>query len=134
MTRSNTILAGICLLMLAGPSEAADFRISFDWSGLKLCNSGSPNKVSNPRFRVSRLPAGTKLIKFTLTDLDVPGYQHGGGWVKMSGDGTVPANAFKYKSPCPPSGRHTYEWRAEARSKKGGATLGVAAARRNYPE
>ncbi|SLN37865.1 hypothetical protein TRL7639_01876 [Falsiruegeria litorea R37] len=115
-------------------SAAAEFKFTFDWSGLKLCTTGKPNTVANPRFKISGLPAGTTAVQFKLKDLDVPGYNHGGGWVKITQDGTVSANSFKYKSPCPPSGKHTYEWTATARTKKGGKKLAVAKARRKYPE
>ncbi len=118
----------------AGPTAAADFKISFTWDGLKLCTSGRPNTVKNPEFIVRGLPAGTKMVQFKLTDLDVPNYKHGGGWVKMTADGKVPKGAFKYKSPCPPSGKHTYEWTATAKVKKSGKALGQAKARRKYPE
>jgi phosphatidylethanolamine-binding protein (PEBP) family uncharacterized protein len=129
-------MAGICAVVLAGPAAAAEFKITFDWAGLKLCTSGSPNTVSNPLFKVSGLPKGTTYIKFKLTDLDVPGYPHGGGWVKISANGTVPGDVFRYKSPCPPSGAHSYEWTATAKTKKGagGKVLGQAKARRKYPD
>jgi phosphatidylethanolamine-binding protein (PEBP) family uncharacterized protein len=128
MVFSALIVAGT----LAAPA-AAQMQFTFDWAGLKLCTSGSPNKVTNPRFKVTGLPAGTTIIQFRLKDLDAPGYNHGGGWVKMSGDGTAPAGAFSYKSPCPPNGSHTYEWTATARTKKNGKTLAKATARRVYP-
>lgn len=128
------VLIGAALASVLATSVAAEFKFTFDWSGLALCTTGSPNRVSNPLFRVSGLPAGTTAVQFKLKDLDVPGYNHGGGWVKISQDGTVPANSFKYKSPCPPNGKHTYEWTATARTKKGGKKLAVAKARRKYPE
>ncbi|MEY8842970.1 hypothetical protein AB9K41_28390 [Cribrihabitans sp. XS_ASV171] len=125
-------LAGLSVQALPA---AAEFRIAFDWSGLQACTSGKPNVVANPRFRVSGLPAGTRAVRFRLTDLDVPHYDHGGGWVEMSADGTVPAGVFSYKSPCPPGRVHTYEWTAVAKTQKGGGkTLATAKARRNYPE
>lgn len=110
----------------------ADFSITFTWGDIPLCTSGYPNRVPNPRFVVKDLPAGTTSIQFRLTDLDVPGYDHGGGKVKMGTDSVIEPGAFKYKSPCPPSGSHTYEWKATA--KAGGKTLGTATARRRYPE
>ena len=127
------IFAGLLAGLGVGPLTAGEFRITFDWAGLKLCTSGSPNRVSNPRFGVSGLPAGTTVIKFTLKDLDVPGYDHGGGWVKMTSDGKVSSGAFKYKSPCPPSGKHTYQWTATAKTKKNGKALGQSTAQRKYP-
>lgn len=117
------------------PAAAEQFRISFTWAGLKLCTSGSPNTVANPEFVVKGLPKGTQVIQFRLVDKDVPTYNHGGGTVAMTRDGKVPRGAFKYQSPCPPNGAHTYEWTATAKSKKGfgGKKLGVAKAARKYP-
>jgi phosphatidylethanolamine-binding protein (PEBP) family uncharacterized protein len=127
------VLASLFFTAALAAPAAAEFRFTFDWAGLKLCTSGSPNTVSNPRFKVSGLPAGTTFVQFRLKDLDAPGYNHGGGWVQMSGDGAAPAGAFSYKSPCPPNGTHTYEWTATAKTKKNGKTLGKTTARRKYP-
>lgn len=130
----QVLLTGFLSAFATG-AAAEDFSISFTWDGLKSCTSGNPNRVGNPNFVVKGLPEGTQYVRFSLKDLDVPSYNHGGGVVKMSADGTVPSGAFKYKSPCPPNGVHTYEWTAVARTKKSGGTkLGVATAQRNYPE
>lgn len=115
-------------------SMASAFEIGFDWAGLKLCTSGNPNTVANPKFTLKDVPAGTKYIRFRLVDRDVPAYNHGGGVVAWDGKSTVQPGAFKYKSPCPPSGKHTYEWTATAQTGKSGGKLGVAKARRKYPE
>ena len=109
------------------------FDIKFDWSGLKSCTSGRPNTVANPAFKLSGVPAGTKYIRFKLKDRDVPGYNHGGGVVAYTGQKTIQRGAFKYKSPCPPNGRHTYEWTATAQTKKNGGKLAVTKAARAYP-
>ena len=132
----SIVLAASLFLAGGGVVNAKEFKISFDWGGLKLCTSGRPNTVANPKFKVSGLPEGTKFIQFRLKDKNVPSYNHGGGWVEMSKDGQAPENSFKYKSPCPPSGQHVYEWTAIAKDKKGfGAkTLGTAKAARKYPE
>ncbi|MBJ3774748.1 YbhB/YbcL family Raf kinase inhibitor-like protein [Acuticoccus mangrovi] len=124
-----------CAILVATPGSAGAFSISFDWSGLKLCNTGRPNRVGSPAFRVTGLPPGTKSVVFKLVDLDVPRYNHGGGTVTMTRSGTVPPGAFRYQSPCPPGGRHTYEWRATAKAGPNGrgATLGTTSARRRYP-
>lgn len=123
-------------LAAVSPAAAEQFRISFTWAGLKLCTSGNPNTVANPEFVVKGLPAGTQAVQFRLVDKNVPGYNHGGGTVAMTRDGKVPRGAFKYQSPCPPNGVHTYEWTATAKSKAGfgGKKLGVAKAARKYPE
>ena len=83
MNRSSLCLA-IALALTAAPAIA--FEIAFDWSGLKSCNSGNPNTVANPRFAVKDVPAGTKFIRFKLTDRDAPGYNHGGGVVRPKDD------------------------------------------------
>ena len=137
MMMKSMARCAVLILMASGvAANAKEFKISFTWDGLKLCTSGYPNKVSNPIFKVSGLPNGTEFVQFRLTDKDVSSYNHGGGWVKMSADGTVAPNSFKYKSPCPPSGRHVYEWTATAKAKKGfgGKKLGIAKASRKYPE
>jgi phosphatidylethanolamine-binding protein (PEBP) family uncharacterized protein len=137
MSSSKLIISVASIFLgFVGVANAKEFKISFDWGGLKLCTSGQPNIVANPRFKVSGLPKGTKFIQFRLEDKNVPGYPHGGGWVEMSNDGRVPSNSFKYQSPCPPSGQHVYEWTAVAKDKKGfGAKkLGTAKAARKYPE
>ncbi len=118
----------------AAAGQAQAFEIGFDWNGLKLCTSGIPNTVSNPRFTLKGVPAGTRYIRFRLVDLDVPGYNHGGGIVAYKGQKTIEPGAFTYKSPCPPNGRHTYEWTAIAQTKKNGGKLATAKARRKYPE
>ena len=125
------LLIGTCNI-----SQAGDFKIEFSWEGLKLCNTGSPFIVSNPIFKVSGLPKGTEGIEFRLQDLYAPSFNHGGGWIEISKDGKVASNSFKYKSPCPPSGKHRYKWTAKAKDKKGrsGKTLATATAIRFYPE
>ena len=119
---------------LSANAALADFSMSFSgWGNIPSCTSGNPNTVGNPAFTLKGVPAGTTQIVFRLKDLDVPNYNHGGGKIKLQVNGSVkiPAGSFKYKSPCPPSGRHTYEWTATA--KKGGKSLAQASARKQYP-
>jgi len=95
-------------------------------------HTGNPNTVGSPAFVLKGLPEGTDNVRFKLKDLNVPGYNHGGGKVKVSSDGKLPFGAFKYKSPCPPGGAHKYQWTADAR--KGNKKLATAKAVRKYPE
>lgn len=125
----TTMLATTCLM--AG-AASAEFTISFDWGDIPNCRSGKPNTVGSPAFVMRGVPAGTTQIEFRLKDLNVPNYNHGGGKVKVGTDGKLPFGVFKYKSPCPPGGVHTYEWTATA--KAGGKKLATAKARRKYPE
>jgi phosphatidylethanolamine-binding protein (PEBP) family uncharacterized protein len=127
-----TSVALATALALTAPAAQA-FEIGFDWSGLKRCTSGYPNTVLNPKFSLKNVPAGTKYIRFKLVDRNVRGYNHGGGLVVYKGQKTIRPGAFKYQSPCPPSGRHTYEWTATAQKAKRGGKLAVAKSRRKYP-
>lgn len=113
-------------------AAAANFSIGFSWSGLKKCTSGNPNRVKNPPFKLKNVPAGTARIDFKMKDRNVPSYNHGGGKVKYGGGSSIAPGAFKYKSPCPPKGKHKYEWTATARDAKG-KKLAVAKASKNYP-
>ncbi|MEM6586998.1 MAG: YbhB/YbcL family Raf kinase inhibitor-like protein [Pseudomonadota bacterium] len=124
----------LAALALTTGAAHADMSMSFKWGNIPLCTSGKPNRVGNPAFVMKGVPEGTNKIVFKMKDLDVPNYNHGGGTVsvQMSGNGTIPAGAFKYKSPCPPNGKHTYQWTATA--KNGSKTLATAAAQRKYPE
>lgn len=114
------------------PAAAADFGLAFEWGNLKKCTSGSPNSVPNPKFTLKNVPKGTASIQFRMVDRNVPSYPHGGGTVKYAGGSSIAPGAFKYQSPCPPDGRHTYEWTATAKDA-GGKTLDQAKARKAYP-
>ena len=115
-------------------SAFAEFSFSFEWGNIKDCRTGKPNIVSNPIFNLSNVPEGTKELRFKMRDKDVPGYNHGGGKIKnYSGATTIEPGAFKYKSPCPPSGSHTYEWTITAIGDKK-KKLSKAKATRKYPE
>ena len=114
---------------------ASEFSFEFDWSDLKKCTTGNPNTVKNPIFILQNVPNGTKFIYFKLTDKNVPTYNHGGGWVEYKGENEIAPGSFTYKSPCPPSGKHNYEWTASAKAKKGlfASTIAKAKASKYYP-
>jgi phosphatidylethanolamine-binding protein (PEBP) family uncharacterized protein len=124
------------VFFITAPVLASEFAISFDWGDIHLCTSGNPNTVANPKFVLSNVPKGTQFIKFTMTDLDVPSYNHGGGTIKYTGKNVIKPGAFKYKSPCPPDGSHRYRWTAVAKKKKSifGGTIGKAKATKRYPK
>ncbi len=125
----SLITAGFAV---AASAAEADMKLTFQWGDIPLCTSGQPNIVPNPIFELSGLPAGTTHIAFKLTDLDVPQYNHGGGTVAITHDGTIAPGAFTYKSPCPPGVVHRYEWQAVALGPDG--PLETAIANRRYPE
>lgn len=130
------ILAGALLLAVAGitvPAVADDFAFEFEWGDIPRCTTGSPGQVENPVFTLSNVPDGTVEIRFKMKDRNVPSYRHGGGKVAYNGETVIQPGAFKYASPCPPGGRHTYEWTATALNA-GGDKLAQAKSRRKYPE
>jgi phosphatidylethanolamine-binding protein (PEBP) family uncharacterized protein len=130
LTKTLTI-ATISIALMSQPVLA--FSISFQWGDIRLCTSGNPNRVKNPVFVLKEVPTGTAKIRFKLVDLDVPSYNHGGGVVAWDGQETIETGEFRYKSPCPPNGAHTYQWTAIA-INAAGESLAVAKAKRQYPE
>ncbi|WP_416899074.1 MAG: phospholipid-binding protein [Minwuia sp.] len=129
------LTVALCVLGMARTAAADDFAFAFDWGNIPRCTTGSPNTVPNPTFTLQNVPQGTKFIRFTLTDLDVPQYDHGGGTVEYTGQSSIAPGAFTYQSPCPPNGSHTYEWEARAKDGDGffSDTLGTATASKRYP-
>jgi phosphatidylethanolamine-binding protein (PEBP) family uncharacterized protein len=134
MVKKSALLIFITILLVT-PAVASEFAISFEWGDISLCTSGQPNVVPNPRFVLSNVPEGTKFIHFTMTDLDVPSYNHGGGTVEYTGKNVIEPGSFKYQSPCPPSGSHRYQWTATAKEKTGffSGSIGKARATKKYP-
>ena len=127
-----TVFAAALLGFLAPQSAVQAFDLAFDWGNIPLCTTGSPNRVGSPEFTVGGVPAGTAAIRFVLTDRDVTSFNHGGGTVAYSGGSKVAAGAFKYLSPCPPNGSHTYRWDATALDASG-KRLDTGRASKKYP-
>jgi len=124
----------LTIYLISTINANAEFSFTFEWGDIKKCTSGNPNRVENPIFNLVNVPEGTKELRFRMKDKDVPQYNHGGGKIKNYGGETViQPGAFKYKSPCPPSGSHTYEWTITAIGDKK-KKLGKAKATREYPE
>ncbi len=117
---------GLAALALgASASGALAFSASFAW-----CRGSSPN------FALVDVPAGTVNLQFAMTDLDKPGFHHGGGTVGYRGQSEVPCGAFAsgFVGPSPPPGEvHTYEFTIKALGPDG-AVLATTVARRKYPE
>ncbi len=115
----------LCLAQIAGASGAFAFAAAFTW-----CPEGSPN------FQLTDVPAGTVNVQFAMTDLDRPGFRHGGGTVGYRGQPVVPCGAFStgFIGPSPPQGEvHTYEFAIEALGVNG-AVLATTVVRRKFPE
>jgi phosphatidylethanolamine-binding protein (PEBP) family uncharacterized protein len=115
-------IAGFALLLTL--ADALAFSASFAWC------SGSPS------FALTDVPPGTARLQFAMTDLNVPGFHHGGGTVAYSGQTTVPCGAFSsgFTGPSPPSGQvHTYQFSIKALGSNG-AVLAMTTTRRKFPE
>ncbi len=83
---------------------AEEFTFSFEeWGDFKKCTNGRPLTVNNPEFKLSNVLSDAVKISFSMKDLNVPGYDHGGGRVKYTGESIIKPGAFKYSSPlsCP---------------------------------
>jgi phosphatidylethanolamine-binding protein (PEBP) family uncharacterized protein len=109
----STLFRVFCVLLLAVMIEACasapvspnavKLIVDFSWTNQNRCSSVSPE------IKISAIPQATKELKVSLTDRDMPSYNHGGGTVKYQGSNIIPAGALKgYTGPCPPSGQHTY--------------------------
>jgi len=114
-----------CVLELGVSARTAlAFSVSFAW-----CD-GSPS------FALSDVPHGTTKLQFAMTDLDRPGFRHGGGAVGYRGQPEVPCNAFGtgFIGPAPPPGEvHTYEFVIQALAPDG-TLLAATTARKKFPE
>jgi phosphatidylethanolamine-binding protein (PEBP) family uncharacterized protein len=104
----------------------ASLSLSFRWCG------------ASPEFKVGKVPAATKSLRFNMVDRQVPSYRHGGGEVPFTGRGqaTVPCGALTggYNGPTPPPPQvHDYEWTVTALDA-GGNALAVGKAVRKFPE
>ena len=122
------VAAVACLAVLVSfPSASLAMSVRFSWAGYQACSTNSP------AFNVSDVPKGTARLAFKMVDKNVPSYPHGGGTIAYDGGGAIPAGAFSFKGPCPPSGqRHTYEWPIRALDK-GGKIVGSAIATAKFP-
>jgi Phosphatidylethanolamine-binding protein len=100
--------------------------VRFTWVGIPACASTSP------AFELGGVPAGTKSLSFTMTDLNVPTFHHGGSTIAYTGD-AVSRGAISYTGPCPPSGEHdNYRWTVQALDAAG-KVLGTGSADAMFP-
>ena len=135
MMKNISRIAALLLFLVMTTVAAEEFTLSFEWGDIPPCATGWPNSVPNPIFILANVPDGTKYIKFEMTDLDVPSYNHGGGTIAYTGQNIIEPGAFNYASPCPPTGVHQYEWTAKAKKKKSffSRAIDVAKSVKNYP-
>ena len=99
-------------------ANADEIKLSFDWGDIPLFTLGKPNIVTNPTFLLSAIPKDAKWAYFKSVDRNVPNYKHGVVWVELKGNTKINPRIFEYKSPYPPSGKHTYRWTVYFTAKK----------------
>lgn len=117
------------LFVFALPAWADDFAIAFGWDGIERCSS------TPPEIAVLNVPDGTASFEVKMVDLDFTAYNHGGGTAPNTGDGSIVEGDYEtsnYRGPCPPGTTHTYEFTVQALDA-GGATLGTATAKADFP-
>ena len=118
----------VLVLLGGGLSHAqSKFAVDFTWEGTASCFD-----PKSPPFSLNGVPAGTKVLRFAMKDLDAPSFPHGGGSVPYSGQNRIERGAFAYKGPCPPEGQHSYQWTVEAQDGAG-KTLATATATKRFP-
>ena len=119
----------VSILALAAaviPTHADALSVSFSWVGIPACASISP------AFDLKGVPVGTKRLSFTMTDLNVPTFHHGGSTIAYDGD-AVSRGSINYIGPCPPHGEHhNYRWVVQALSA-GGKVLARGSAEAMFP-
>ena len=106
-----------------------------------LCNNGKPVEVKSPTFIFSSLPKDAKWVYFKIRSKNLTNFDYGGGWVRLDETKIINSGKFNYFSPCPKTGKETFEWTAYFTSKKSslffyGQPLGVIfeiSAKRDYP-
>ncbi|MBX6328433.1 MAG: phospholipid-binding protein [Pseudolabrys sp.] len=119
-------LSVAALAIAVVPARAQAFTVRFSWAGIPACQAVSP------AFELRDVPPGTKRLSFTMTDLDVPTFHHGGATIPYTGD-AVERGAIRYIGPCPPAGqRHRYQWTVRALDAAG-RILGSATATATFP-
>jgi len=121
-----TAVLGGCGTLKDAPNMSS-LNVSWDWTQSDRCTRQSP------AFTITNVPDGTKTLDFKMVDLNVPSFNHGGGTVAYSGASSIPAGAFSYLGPCPPTGPHQYEFTVTAINAAGDTALGRGKAVRAFP-
>jgi phosphatidylethanolamine-binding protein (PEBP) family uncharacterized protein len=130
MVKRLCAISAILVLISANSihAQSSRFAVDFGWQGTAPCFD-----PKSPPFTLSGVPNGTKVLRFSMKDLDAPTYPHGGGSVPYHGQSQIDRGAFSYQGPCPPQGQHSYQWTVEAQDGDG-RTLAVARVTRKFPE
>ncbi|HYZ33673.1 MAG TPA: hypothetical protein VE684_15490 [Crenalkalicoccus sp.] len=117
-------------------NDPAPLTVQTQFGRAQACGSGpyvtrmSEMSHRSPAIGVAGLPPGTRSLKVEMVDLDLGGFDHGGGQVAVpAGTGpqaVIPEGALSnWMGPCPPTGSdHRYEVRVRALDAGGHALAG----------
>jgi hypothetical protein len=87
------MLTGLAVLMTiacsSDPENAAVMGVEFEWQAI---DNGSSD---NPEIRLSGIPEGTVRFLVSLVDLNMPGFDHGSGFVDNDESGIIARGATK---------------------------------------
>jgi len=107
---SGFVLFPLFLAVVAGcAANFARLQVDYNWTSANRCSFFSQE------IKVSGIPPGTRQLNVTLTDLNFPSFNHGGGTVKYEGSNLIRASALQYfYGPCPPTCCNTYSIKVNA--------------------
>ncbi len=81
-----------CHNYLFSSTTGVKLGVEYTWVPDNECSDVSP------KIMVSGIPQGTEKLRVSLTDRDVPSYNHGGGTAEYKGSNVIEAGALKYYS------------------------------------
>jgi hypothetical protein len=115
------ILMGcVALASCQGDQDTLALALQFEWVKQNECSEFSPE------IRVIGIPPGTRHLEVCLTDLYMPGSDHGGwGRIPCPENGIIAPGAIKhFRGPCPPKyyGHGKYEFTIRSLDKNGMVT------------
>jgi hypothetical protein len=132
----SKILSGLCVLVMFvaiscndAERNAVQIGVDFKW------NPPCTELFVSPEITIKKVPDGTTQFYVEMTDLDLPAFDHGGGFVKYENQNVIPAGAVRgsYAGPSPPYGIiHTYEIKVRALGPNK-EILGVGKAAHQFP-
>jgi hypothetical protein len=131
MFRQELAFAALFFVSAAAFGQAG-LSVDWQWNRSHQCSNTSP------ALSVKGVPDGTRTIAITMVDLDLPGYNHGGGSVPHAGGATaaIAAGALKnYRGPCPPNFSgvgHDYEFTVRALGADGKTVLAKTSRKKNF--
>ena len=110
------VLAAVMAFGCAGVQKdsLAKMGVDYTFASKHKCQGGS-----SPEIRLTGVPAGVASYEVTLTDLDVPSFNHWRQTLRATGPLIREGAGTGYYGPCPPSGTHRYRIEVLAKDAQG---------------